>query len=438
MSETVLDTRQTPGQAETFLILEMMVIAMAVVFVVLGTYARSFGDTANSRLATVVALTKFGTWYIDRPQGEDPISFEQRTIDKVMVDGRMLSSKPPMLPLFMTGEYLVLNRVFGLSLDDADDTNEIIRYISMTLIGGSYLLVLIFFMKTARLFVDDPLSRFIGLFALAFCTQLWGYGTNINNHVPGAAMIAVAVYYGLGLASGKLDPAPWRFFLFGLSAGLVPTVDMPGSIFPFFVGLYLLKQLPSKTLRWAALGAAIPLGVHLAIMLSISGNPLPVQMRRELYLSESSYWRNPRGIDALNEPKLVYFFHMTFGRCGIFSLYPITFLGIVAAMKAMVNQSMNARKLILGGLAGMAVLTTYYVLRTNNYGGEAFGFRWYIVAMPILMLMALPWLATTRQRWKWLVVGLLVGVSFYSAWQCSVSPWGANREWTCRFLGTSY
>jgi len=54
------------------------------------------------------------------------------------------------------------------------------------------------------------------------------------------------------------------------------------------------------------------------------------------------------------------------------------------------------------------------------------------------LLMAAPLLEAIRARWKWVFVGLMIGVSFYSGWECSKSPWGANREWTCRFLGPSY
>ena len=117
---------------------------MAIVFVVLGTYARSFGDTANSRLATVLSLTRHGTWYIDRPADEEPNYFEQRTIDKVVVDGRTISSKPPILPLLMAAEYVFFNKCFGWELLDEDDRKQIIRYMSMTLIGGAYLLGVVF------------------------------------------------------------------------------------------------------------------------------------------------------------------------------------------------------------------------------------------------------------------------------------------------------
>ncbi|HOZ45316.1 MAG TPA: hypothetical protein PLO37_01335 [Candidatus Hydrogenedentes bacterium] len=430
---------KTSIQSEEALeVVEILIICVAVIFVLLGTYALSFGDTADSRLATVLSLTRDGTWYIDRPAGQEPNLFERRTIDKVLVNGRMLSSKPPMLPLLMTAEYIAMKKVFGWDLLDDEDRRRVIRYMSMTLVGGAYLAALIFTMKTLRLFGVAPLGRVVMLFSLGFCTQLWGYGTNINNHGPAAGLLVVALYFALGLGSGKLDPKPWRFALFGLAGGLVTTMDMPGTVFVAFAGLHLLAKHPAKTLIWAVPAAAVPIGIQSAILWSITGSLLPVQMHAEAYLSEASYWRNPRGIDALNEPKGTYLFHMTFGRCGVFSLYPVLIAGLAGTLRAAFKRDTPWRSYVLAGFAAFAILTAYYAITTNNYGGEAYGFRWYIVAMPVLVLMSAPIFHTLRARWKWVFVGLLIGISFYSAWECSKSPWGANRQWTCRFLGPSY
>ncbi|MEK7794198.1 MAG: hypothetical protein AAB353_06700 [Candidatus Hydrogenedentota bacterium] len=426
--------------AKTFRFAELLIIVAAAVFIVLGTYSHSFGDTADSRLSTVYALAKYGTWYIDRKPDEEPIRFEQQTIDKVVVPGKgMLSSKPPILPLIMTGEYLVMNKAFGLDLDSEEDTATIIRYMSMTLIGLSYIFCLVFFLKTLKLFVDSPLARVVCLFGLAFGTQLWGFATNINNHVPAAFLVVVSIYFALGLASQKLDPAPWRFFVFGLAAGLTPTIDMPAGIFPFAAGIYLLHRLRAMTLTWAVPGAAIPLLIHLGISIDTTGSVIPIQMHfEEFFWYEGSFWRSPQGIDILNEPKSIYLFHMLFGRVGLFLLFPVTFLGVVAALWVWPKKEHPLRPHVLAGLAAWVLLTLYYIVKTNNYGGEAYGFRWYIVAMPVLMLMAAPMLEVVRNRWQWGLIAVMLSVSFYSAWQCSYQPWGSNHEWTTRIYGRSY
>jgi hypothetical protein len=428
--------------------LRYMLVSVALMFVVFGTYGQSKADPANSRLATVYALTQYGTFYIDHPVSEPPNPFEQRTIDKVMVkgerigdavhNGRLISSKPPVLPLLMTAEYVVMNSVFGLEVTDDEDRVKILYWMALTLVGFSYVLALVFFTKTVGYYVDDELTKLVMLAALAFGTQLWGFSIMLNNHVPAAGMLMVAAYFGLGLGGKKLDPTPLRFVLFGLAGGLVATFDIPGTIFVLFLGLYVLRAYPRQALTWTVGAAALPLGVHVAVMVAVTGSPLPVQMRGETYHFEGAYWRHPRQIDALNEPKLTYLFHMTLGRCGLFSLYPITLIGVAGFVRACMRKDMPGRGAILAAALGFLILSTYYVTRTNNYAGEAYGFRWYIVSMPVLLLMGAPLMARIRRQWQWIFVALMLGVSCYSAWECTKGGWGSNREWTVRFLGRSY
>lgn len=438
-----MKSMETPETLSTldknFSIFEMVVIIVALVFSVMGAQEYNRGDASASRLATVYSLVEDGTWFIDRPVEEPPVSFEQDTIDKVVVNGRMLSSKPPVLSLLMAGEYWVLKHTVGWELDRPEDTNRLVRVMATTLVGMAYVLALVFFAKTLRLFVGDPLIRMLLLFCLAFCTQLWGYSTQINNHVPAAAMLTVAVFLGLGLSWGDLAPKWWRFLLFGVAGGLVPTLDMPATIFVVAVGAYLLVSHPRRTLTWALVGAAVPLALHCGILHATTGSFLPVQLNKAAYLYEASYWRNPQGVDALFQPKGTYLFHMTFGRCGIFSLYPILFVGLAAALRATYKKTVPGRAEILLGTGAFLVMTAYYVLKTNNYGGEAYGFRWYIAAMPVLLLMGAPVLMTLRVRWKWLFVSVMIGISFYSGFESARSPWGANKNWTNKiFLGPTY
>ncbi|MBI2432462.1 MAG: hypothetical protein HYV26_06285 [Candidatus Hydrogenedentes bacterium] len=426
------------------------VLVLAALFVVFGTQVERLGDTANSRLATVFSLVHRGTWCIDTPPGEARNPFEPGTVDKVEVRGRIISSKPPLLPLLMTGEYVVLRAVFGWTLpeqplnaveEDARPTSspeawvlkQIVYVMTVSLVGFSYLLTLFFFARTLGLFIEAPWERVVALAAVAWATQLPGLATDLNNHIPGAGMLMVSLYLGLGLGSGKLAPSPWRFTCFGLTAALVFTIDMPLTIFAAFAGSYLLVKFPRQALVWSGLGAALPLAVHFAVMVAVTGSPLPVQTRDALYLYEGSWWRNPGGIDALNEPKGLYLLHMTFGRKGLFLLFPILLLGLFQGLRALVSRVPN-RAYLLGGLAAFAVLTAYYVKSTNNYGGASYGFRWYVGAMPVLMLMGALWMVDARQMWKRGVVALLLVVSAFSAWESFRHPWGTGQEWTSRWI----
>ncbi|MBN2308936.1 MAG: hypothetical protein JXR94_08205, partial [Candidatus Hydrogenedentes bacterium] len=405
--------------------LEILILCVAATFVVWGTYARPVGEPALSRLATVYSLTEYGSFCLDPPPGAPSNPFGA-TIDKVMVRGRaagngvvegvMISSKPPLMPLVMTAEYVVLNKLFGWDLDDEADCEPIVRLMTLSLVGAAYLTALWLFSKTLGVLGCRGPSRAVLVASLAFGTQLWGFSTLLNNHVPAACMVVASVYLALGLGGGALAPKPWRFLLFGLCAGLVPTVDMPAGVFPFLAAVYLVARFPKQMLSWGVLGAAVPLGLHAGVMIAVTGSPLPVQVRHETYLYETAYWRHPMGIDGLSEPKSTYLFHMTFGRCGLFSLYPVLLAGVAGAVRAAFRRSSPWRGAILAGALGFAVLTFYYATSTNNYGGECYGFRWYIATMPVLLLMGAPLVDSLRMRWQWVFLGFMIGISCYSAW----------------------
>ncbi|MDK1021139.1 MAG: hypothetical protein QGD90_05840 [Candidatus Hydrogenedentes bacterium] len=418
-------------------ILRALIAAVAVCAVLIGIFITSKPptETARSRLATVLALAHHGTWHIDRPPGDAPISFEKHTIDKVKVGGHLISSKPPVLPLAMTAEYIILKALLGWRLDEEEDLGRIVSVMAFTLIGIPYLITLLFFDKTASMLVSGMASRTVGLAAVAFGTQLLGYATHINNHVPAACLLMIALYLALGLISGKLSPRPWRFIAFGLCGALAITIDMPSGAFVAVAGFYLLARFPSQTLAWATLGAIPPLALHFGVMIAVTGSPLPVQMHDEMFLFENSYWRNPRNVDALNEPKGTYLFHMTFGRAGIFALYPMTLLGLLPVFIAAARKDSRFQPLLTIGLIGFAALTAHYALSTNNYGGVAYGFRWYIVAMPVLLLTGTQFIAQCTKRWQWAVIGVMLAVSIYSGWQCYGHPWEVNAQWTTRIFG---
>ena len=425
---------------KSFDILEMAIVCMAAVFAFLGSFNQFQGDAANSRLAAIYALTEFGGWHIDAPPGEAPNPFEELTIDKARIDvdgtQRFVSSKPPVLTLLMTGEYLLLRDLFGLSLRDPDDVGRIIQCLAFTFAGGGYLLTLIFLTAALRLLSVKPLARVTALFGAAFGTQLWGYSATLNNHVPAAGLLMLSAYLAVGLAERRLDYAHWRLFLFGLTGALVCTIDVPLGVFVVAAGVLLASRFRRSRAFWVATlsGAAIPIVTHCAVSIAATDSILPIQLVTDLYAYPGSYWRMPKGIDALSEPFATYLFHMTFGRFGIFSLYPILLAGLAAGVAACVKP-MPHRPLILGAGAAFAVLTFYYAYATNNYGGEAYGFRWYIGAMPVLLFVGALWLERTQSAAVWCIAALFLGVSFYSAWQCSTIPWNhKNEEWTAQLI----
>ena len=114
MGPVELETRRSRGS-----LAGIAIVVLASCWVLIGTHPeRSYGDTLFSRLATVYSLTEYGRWAIADPAIARPNPFESRTVDKVEVDGRIYSSKPPLLPILMMSELLALRPITGWLLDD--------------------------------------------------------------------------------------------------------------------------------------------------------------------------------------------------------------------------------------------------------------------------------------------------------------------------------
>ncbi len=392
------------------------------------------GDTVTSRLATVYALVHDGTWRIDRPADLPPNPFEGQCVDKVMVGGRLLSSKPPVMPLLMTSEYMLLRTAGGFDLDKKEDLRPILTFMVFTLCQASLAIGLAFFAATVALFISNPWRASIPVALIAFASPLPGYAQQLNNHTPAAAALMAALYFALAIGTGKRPPAPWRFAAFGFCSALVFVFDLPTVIFAAVAGLLLAWRFPRQTLLWASLGAALPMVLHLGGLWLATGDLRPVQMRENTYLYEASYWRNPLGIDALNEPKAVYLFNITLGRVGAFVLFPVLFVAVFGAVKTLRRNINQLRIPVFFAVCAFLVLTAYYVKSTNNYGGASYGFRWYLGCVPVLLLMGIPVFDRLRSPLGWALLLCAAGVSAYSAWECLQAPWGMDREWTSRLL----
>jgi len=410
-----------------------VVVALVSLALVLGGMHRVvLGDSARSRLATVWSLHHHGTWRIDQP--ENP--FAPHMVDKVKIDGRLLSTKPPLLPLAMAAEYELLYYTLGWDLRPEGDLKKVMQVMIATLMAGTWVLAVLAFHGLTGLFMTRPWPRVALLAAFAFGTQAPGFATQINNHTPAMALLLVAAWLGLAMGLGRVHAARWRLALCGCAGALVFTLDMPLTVFVAVLFAWCALRLGPRKTTWLILGALPVLLLHFADMWFVTGSLLPIQMRPELYFYENAYWRNPTGIDAFNEPRPSYLFHMTFGRYGSFLLFPVLLIGLAGWARACLPGTPHRAAVWAAGIA-FAILSAYYALRTNNYGGAAYGFRWYIGAMPVLLLMGAPLLDRVRRPAAWAGLALLFAVSCYSAWECWQAPWGTGQEWTCRwFFGT--
>ena len=389
------------------------------------------GETVNSRLATVYALVHDHSWRIDRPPELPPNPFEQ-TVDRVRVDGRILSSKPPLLPALMTAEYAALRALAGWDLADPDTLKPFLLLVIFSLCQLPFAAAVVLFAMALRFFLPDRVSWLFLVAVFAFATPLFGYAAQLNNHVPAVAALCACFYVAAGVVTGGILPAGPHYLLFGFCWGLAFAFDLPSAVFPAMLLPFLLLRGGMRAAVWTGMGLAPPLAAHFGMMLAATGSLMPVQTRPEAYMFEASLWRHPLGIDGLNEPRAVYLFHAVAGRFGLFSLFPVTLLGLCGAAASLRGRGRPA--FVWACMAAFAVLTAYYVTSTNNYGGASYGFRWHLCAVPALLLAAAPALARPRGWRFWGVAALLCAVSLWSSWECLQAPWGVCHEWTCRWV----
>ncbi|MBX3274587.1 MAG: hypothetical protein KF729_30255 [Sandaracinaceae bacterium] len=377
---------------------------------VAGQPANRGGNTA-SRLATVESLVHRGTFDItDSP-------FRAETVDYVRLDGRALSSKPPLLPVAAAALYAPLH---ALGLDIVDDLWLVHRVLVFAFGTVPHALLLFAAFLWLRLVSPDPWARGWTFVMLCFGFLGAGYATTLNNHSVAAASAMGALYFTTKCVRSAA-PAPRDLAAAGLLIGLSPTLDFLTAPLVLGASLMLLAHAPRAALVWAAPIALLPLGAHLAATYAATGSVLPIYARNDLYRFEGGYWTAPRDLDALDEPKWLYTFHLLFGHHGLFLLTPIlAYGGWQAVLQIRARAALWREALVV--LAGLVLVAVAMIVRTPNYGGACVGFRWVIPFMPPLILFTVRWLEQTRSMWRGgLAIAFAVSITTFV--NAAIAPW---------------
>lgn len=476
--------------------IEWALIVTMAVYLAFSTYSIVQLDNDMSRFATAERLVEARTWIID----ESPFHLKRNgspIVDKVKKDGHFYSTKPPVMSFLMAAEYAFWRNIFGLRFDNPDHKPFLVWVLTFTFVGVPFLIGAVVFRRAAGWFIEDPAIRVVGLFVLLFGTQLWGFSRTLQNHVPAAVLLLAVFVESMGMVHGKVPITAWRFLLVGFLAALLPTVDLPGAFFCIFLFAYLVWNFPRQTMTWFMLGAVPPLALHFALTYSVTGGIKPIYLDKSLYFYKGSYWSRMQGMDALEEPKSVQFFHLSVGRKGLFSLYPFVLLAFAGRL-AHLRKWGSALPLILCGvfaglllvcahrshvyaaasggtspewvfmafpivlslalialvflgkeggnshvlwleflaMAGLTVVwLLFYNFKTNNYGGLSFGYRWFMFFTPALVFFSTLYADQIKNNAGRTLVLFLVAFSVYTGWLSSLDPWTVHVEWPVRFLG---
>jgi hypothetical protein len=408
-----------------------------------------------SRWATVEALVDHGTYAIDDTK-------YSTTIDKVQIDGRLYSSKPPLLPTLVAGVYAVYRALTG---DEIGTRNSRATWVCKAFtVFVWYVLLLVYFVKSVQLLVRRPEAQVLAMVAMTFGWIGAGYATTLNNHTPAALLALMTFYHALrahgwapsgedaasaaqtagGAAmpgSAAMPGATRHWIAAGLTAGAIPAFDLPLGALSAGVFVYLFAFDRRRTLRIFLPAVAPTLLLHLILTWAVTGSIVPVYLRGELYRYPGSYWATPHGVYALDQPKWLYAFHLFFGHHGFFTMTPLLLLAAWALIGLVRNRQPGRAEALLVGIVGL-VLFVFYVFRTSNYGGRCVGMRWLIPYAPLLLLFLGAWLDRLR-RYSLEICTLLVVlflVSQFNALDALHAPWQESHwhDLWRRILGADY
>jgi hypothetical protein len=440
-----------------------------------GTYIIGHRDPAKA-----TAENKFGDEGIIRQDGWE-------TIDKVLRpdSNDFYSSKPPLLPTMLAGEYWLLKHGLGWSITDANGL--VVRVILFTVNWLPFLVYLVLLVRLAERLGSTDWSRFYVVAAGAFATFLTPFVVTLSNHSVATCTALFALYSALQVwGIDQYEEGWWipgsvadhrgtrkHLVLAGFFAGLTACTELPAASLAVALYALLLLKRSWATLLFYVPAAAVPVaGFFVTNYVAIGKlSPAYSEVHGPWYQYEGSYWslepgKTGQGIDwaGMHETKADYAFHLLLGHHGLFSLSPIFLLsvaGVAIVAARLVRRDRFAAAPASGGagtggiqasgsalgrlrgalgamspltlVAGLCLLLTltvvcFYIYKSDNYGGWTSGPRWLMWLTPFLLLTMLPCLDWLAPRAWGRVLGLaLLGLSVlsvsYPAWNPWRHPW---------------
>jgi hypothetical protein len=417
-----------------------------------------FGSNDRSRWATVRALVDEGTYvigkrenHLDKKNYKDTglvFDDDYRSIDKVMnpETGEFYSSKPPVFATLLAGEYWVLKKTLGWSIKA--DRWLVVPTILLTVNIVPFVVYLVLLAKLGERFGTTDFGKLLAFATGCLGTFLTTFAVTLNNHSPAAYCCLFAVYPLLMNCRGAN-------FLAGFFAGWTAAFDLPAASFAEGLFLICLVAKPRQTLVYMLPGLAIPAVAFFATNYAALGRLTPAygEFGGPWYDFPGSQWvrlqevPRPHGIDFAQESRTTYAFHCLFGHHGWFSLTPVWLVGVVGMATVVKKAFADTRARVgwtfpmilgLGAVLTAVVFVFYvYVQKTNNYGGNTAGLRWFFWLTPIWLLATLTGgdrLANNRylRGAAAVLFGFSVLAVFYPAWNAWRSPWILQL---CEFMG---
>jgi len=369
-----------------------------------------------SRLGTIQALVEEGTLALD----ETRYFWQGDRVwlgDESFTRGAYYSHQPPMLALIGALPYAGLHHLGGRAIDDP----WTYRLLTLSLVG---LPVLLGLWALAHLLRGSGCSAGWGatwLALAAVASLLLPYSLVLNQHGPAFGLFSLAL----------LAAARRRCASAGVLLGLATTIDLT-AVFPAIaVCIPVLASGGLHGLVRYAVAASPPIALHLGVNHSLVGDLLPLGLHAEAFRYPLSPFLvmslTGSGAEELAGTQAAYAWRALFGGSGLFSLQPLMLLcagcGVALLSRRFRTESAGQRGVVPAVILATLGIGLYYITQSRNFGGTAFGMRWFCVFAPLLVLLPATLFGPRPPRWIAPLV-LLLGT-----WSAGATLVGAAQPW---------
>ena len=319
----------------------------------------------SGRFATIQAVAEQGVFHIEK------CNF--RTVDRTVRNNHVYYDKLPLQPFVLGLLYKPFHRFAGINFVD----NYHLSIYAINVLTGFLVNSLIFLWLFDLLRgIKKGSLKLKFLLALGCVAGSWliSYSTMLNNHTP-AALAVLGVF--VALMRYKKRNSPKAALLAGFSAGIAGLLELPCGLFFGLAALAGVFFSAPRELRFkhtaltAGAGLACAAGGALLNWYAY-GTCLP------LYMSSQGS-KGTFGFGVHSSP-LYYWFHALVGDRGLFLYTPFLFLGLWGCIKF--RKSFSVPQKIM--LAAAACYMLFYLLGTDEFGGQSYGLRYFIAAIPLL------------------------------------------------------
>ena len=396
----------------------------------------------RSRWCTIRNLVDHNTFAIDRLQRDK----QWFTIDKVRhkgPDGKLhyYSSKPPLFPTLVAGQYWLMRNVAGAAFED--HPFPITR--SILAITNWLPLVLYFWLLVGLIerWCETDWAKIFAVGVAAWGTFITTFSVTLNNHLPAAicTLIALHVFIAIWYDDSR---NPWLFVAAGFSAAFAAANELPALSLLGLLGLALLYKNWKCTLLYGVPAVASVVVAFFVLTYVAHGSWRPPYMHRNSdvpgtgqhgddnwYDYDGSHWSNKdkKGVDAGEPSKVLYALHSLVGHHGVISLTPVWLFSVYGVILLASYKRDTPMPTLAIGIAILTIvcLCFYLLLRPvqdRNYGGVCSGFRWMFWFIPLWLFAMLPMLDKLSTS----IVGrrfayVCLAISVLSASYPSANPW---------------